>query len=191
MSARDGRNMWRRWYLHPPWVNRNLTLFLTLNKPGFSGHLKAGGGRNQPGYVIDVLHCCFSVKSLFHGLKWKFRSSVVHRSNNHSSMLNTFAVRLLGSNLFCPENLLVLGRKILKIHYLWPTCTICTSNESWKHTKCKSGVEIAIWLNFWVKNQFSKIFASIFKKNFFLKLKFFKNFQIQPPKIFFLIILNT
>ena len=92
---------------------------------------------------------------------------------------------------FCPENLLVLGRKILKIHYLWPTCTICTSNESWKHTKCKSGVEIAIWLNFWVKNQFSKIFASIFKKKFFLKLKFFKNFQIQPPKIFFLIILNT
>ena len=86
---------------------------------------------------------------------------------------------------FCPENLLVLGRKILKIHYLWPTCTICTSNESWKHTKCKSGVEIAIWLNFWVKNQFSKIFASIFKKKIFLKLKFFKNFQIQPPNIFF------
>ena len=92
---------------------------------------------------------------------------------------------------FCPENLLVLGRKILKIHLLWPTCTICTSNKSWKHTKCKSGVEIVIWLNFWVKNQFSKIFASIFKKNFFLKLKFFENFQIQPPKIFFLIILNT
>ena len=72
---------------------------LTLNKPGFSGHLKAGGGRNQPGYVIDVLHCGFWFKSLFYGLKWKFRSSVVHRTNNHSSMLDSFAVRLLGSNL--------------------------------------------------------------------------------------------
>ena len=92
---------------------------------------------------------------------------------------------------FCPENLLVLGRKILKIHYLWPTCTICTSNESWKHTKCKLGIEIAIWIHFLVKNEFSKIFASIFHKNFFLKLKFFKNFQIQSPKIFFLIILDT
>ena len=29
----------------------------------------------------------------------KFRSSVVHRSNNHSSMLDSFAVSLFGSNL--------------------------------------------------------------------------------------------
>ena len=63
---------------------------------------------------------------------------------------------------FCPENLLVLGRKILKIHYLWPTCTICTSNESWKHTKCKSGIEIAIWIHFWVKNEFLKILTIFF-----------------------------
>ena len=92
---------------------------------------------------------------------------------------------------FCPKNLFIFGGKIFENPKFWSICTICTSNESWKHTKCKSGVEIAIWLNFWVKNQFSKIFASIFKKKFFLKLKFFKNFQIQPPKIFFLIILNT
>ena len=103
--------------------------------------------RNQLGFLIDVLHCCFSVKSLFHGLKWKFRSLVVHWSNNHSSMLDTFAMRLLRSTFYWR------GYSIY---------TIFISVESWKLTKSKLGTEFAIWIHFRMKNEFSKFFTSIF-----------------------------
>ena len=164
------------------------SISLTLNKPGIFCHLKARGGiergispdKSLTSYIaVFQSNHYFMVSNENLGLQWSIEAIII--------LLCWILLPWDCSEVtyFCPENLLVLGRKILKIHYLWPTCTICTSNESWKHTKCKSGVEIAIWLNFWVKNQFSKIFASIFKTKFFLKLKFFKNFQIQPPKFFF------
>ena len=76
---------------------------------GFGPSKSWGGGGNLPGYVIDIPHCGFSVKSLFYGLNWKFRSTVVPRTNNHSSMWDTFALRQLGRK----------PNFVLKIFWFW------------------------------------------------------------------------
>ena len=73
----------------------------------------------------------------------------------------------------------------MKIHNFWLTWTICTSNESWRHSEFK--LDIIKYNLFWKFLRFW-IFQ-IFRHGFFEKKIFrtenLKNFQIQHPKFIF------
>ena len=108
-------------------------LLQTLNKHGFFGHLKAGG------ISLNMLLTSFvAIFQSNHSFMVSNENLVPWWSINLIIYLLCWIVLprcCLEVSYFCTWNLLVLDRKIFENPKSWSTCTICTSNESWKHTK--------------------------------------------------------
>ena len=71
--------------------------------------------------------------------------------------------------------------QFLKIRHFCPTWTICTSNESWKHSTFKFDIKNRTCYKKICEKSVFQNFCPIFDQIFFSKLEFFKKFIIQPP----------
>ena len=136
--------------------------------------------------IFGWLRPHFSSKWIKHGLKWKLGSLSTKRVIEHIAMMYSFARRGRQSSLvwlwkfasFWYEKFenLPFFTYIGNMYIKWKLKTFWI--QIW-HKK------IQFALKFFAKNGFFKIFVPALTKFFFLKLKFFENFYIQPPKFIF------
>ena len=86
-------------------------------------------------------------------------------------------------NTICYEkNLQKMSFSKFSFHF-WPRWAICISNESWKHSKFEFHIKNTIFYEIFFKKWIFHDFCLSFDEIFFSKLKFFKKFHIQPPKL--------
>ena len=147
-----------------PFVNNHP---LTLNKPGFSGHLKARGGGISPDMLLTSYIAVFQSNHYFMvsnenlGLQWSIEVIII--------LLCWILLPWDCSEVtyFCPENLLVLGRKIFEnplfmtymhnMHIKWKLKTYQMQIRGWNCNLTKFLGEKSIFKNFRLNFQ-KKIF---------------------------------
>ena len=73
----------------------------------------------------------------------------------------------------------------------WLVCTICISNESWKHSNIIFGIKDTTLQEIFFKNWIFKIFCHNCDEKKFFGSFFFKKILYNPPKQYSPIVLNT
>ena len=143
-------------------------------------------GLNQPFWLFELLRPHFLPKSTKHGLKWELASFSNYRVFENHPMFCIFLVWWRRSNIVWRGKIFSFRRDnfwkfiIFDLHwqyvYEMKAENILKSNLQSKSIIC---------YNFFWKNWILKNFRKIFLKFFFLEIKFFEIFFIQPQKFIF------
>ena len=150
------------------------------NQPGLFGRSIARRGVecvHQPFWAISSLF--FYQKSTKHGLKWKLVSLSTYRAFEHHPKLHSFVVRWHRSSLLWPRKFSSFRYHNFRKFVIFDlfTWTICISNESWKHSKCKFDIKNTIC--FWkiCKKLIFQKKISQFRWEFFFVTQIFRKFS--------------
>ena len=115
------------------------------------------------------------------GLIWRLASLFTYRVfEKHPISYSFFCKMVQKSKSLMGKLFQFLMESFVKNLNFWLVCTICTSNESWKHSNFIFGIKKRIVHEIFFKNWYFKIFhlTSDEKKNF--EHKFFQTNIIQP-----------